>query len=172
MRYFTIFSLVLVAFFSVGCQKDEVIEYGPRGYDGRVYFGVDYDYGMLYSYADNNPSIPFNPALGHHYPSEPGLFQFEYFINPYEYWYGTYELWFNPGQPGGPYGEPGLNGADTYLLLICNPDGFYEDRFIGKSMEVATKGDTKTITTDQFKITMKKVSVKDRAPQLEVKLSK
>lgn len=101
---------------------------GPRGIDGRAFFSVDYERHAPYSYWDNNPSIPYNPILGEFYISQPGIYDFEYFINPYDYWYGTYEVWVNPGGPGGPHGEPGYDGADTYLTLICDPRGFHEHR--------------------------------------------
>lgn len=102
---------------------------GPPGYDGRAYFGVDYDNEPPYSYWDNNSSIPYNPVLGQYYNTAPGVYRFEYFINQYEYWYGTYEIWINRGGPGQSYGKPGIDGMDTYLMLICNPNGYYDDYF-------------------------------------------
>lgn len=116
---------------------------GPNGPDGAAFFGVDYDYAMPYSYWDNNGSIPDNPILGSWYPTNAGVFNFEYFINPYEYWYGTYRIFRNAGGPGGPSGQAGAPGRDTYLMLICNPNGFYEERNNYK-ME-AQMGETITI---------------------------
>lgn len=116
---------------------------GPNGPAGAAYFGVDYDYAMPYSYWDNNPSIPTNPILGSFYPTSAGVFEFEYFINPYEYWYGTYRIFRNAGGPGGSNGEVGLAGADTYLMLICNPNGFYEER--GNYKMDAAMGETVVI---------------------------
>lgn len=101
---------------------------GPPGRDGRAYFGVDYEHRAPYSYWDNNKSIPYNPVLGNYYRTSPGLYDFEYFINEYDYWYGTYEIWVNRGGPGGAHGEQGYNGSDTYLMLICDPNGFHEHR--------------------------------------------
>ncbi len=105
---------------------------GPDGRPGDAFFGVDYDYALPYSYWDNNPSIPNNPILGSFYPTNAGVFEFEYFINPYEYWYGTYRIFRNAGGPGGANGQAGYPGADTYLMLICNPNGFYEERASNK----------------------------------------
>ena len=99
---------------------------GPNGRDGRAYFGVDYDHRAPYSYWDNNNAIPFNPALGEYYQTNPGLYEFEYFINPVDYYYGTYEVWVNRGGSGGSHGEPGYDGSDTYLMLIADPDGYHE----------------------------------------------
>lgn len=101
---------------------------GPRGLDGRAYFGVDFEHRAPYSYWDNNPSVPYNPILGDYYRTTPGIYEFEYFVNRHDYWYGTYEVWINPGGVGGPHGEPGYNGLDTYLMLICDPNGYHEHR--------------------------------------------
>jgi len=99
---------------------------GPNGRDGRAYFGVDYEHRAPYSYWDDNNSIPFNPILGEYYHTYPGIYEFEYFINPHDYYYGTYEVWINRGGYGGPHGEHGYDGADTYLMLITDPNGFHE----------------------------------------------
>ncbi|NUM50440.1 MAG: hypothetical protein HUU48_04925 [Flavobacteriales bacterium] len=98
---------------------------GRPGRDGRAFFGINYQHRAPYSYWDNNPAIPNNPTLGNYFPTAPGIYQFEYFVNPYEYWYGTYEIAINLGGPGGPHGEPGFDGKDTYLMLFCDPNGFY-----------------------------------------------
>jgi len=121
---------------------------GPDGPPGNAFFGVDYDYAMPYSYWDNNPNIPNNPLLGQFYPTNAGVFDFEYFINPYEYWYGTYRIFRNPGGPGGANGQVGAQGLDTYLMLICNPDGFYEERANAKTVVPVALGETITISRD------------------------
>jgi len=102
---------------------------GPNGPDGYAYFGVDYDIDAPYSYWDNNPSIPLNPNLGSYYNTYPGIYDFEYFINSDEYYYGTYEIYVNPGYPGNTSGRIGLRGEDTYLMLVVDFDGWYEDRY-------------------------------------------
>ena len=56
---------------------------GPDGRPGDAFFGIDYDYAMPYSYWDNNNNIPNNPVLGAFYPTNTGVYEFEYFINPY-----------------------------------------------------------------------------------------
>jgi len=98
---------------------------GPNGRDGQAYFGVDYEHRSPYSYWDDNSSIPYNPVLGNYYHTYPGIYEFEYFINPYDYYYGTYEVWINRGGRGGSHGEPGYDGMDTYLMLICDPNGYH-----------------------------------------------
>ncbi|MCB0762702.1 MAG: hypothetical protein KDC12_14330 [Flavobacteriales bacterium] len=118
-------TVVTLTVFSTGCIIVTDHEYGPRGANGRAFFGIDYDWQAPYSYWDNNPSVPNNPWFGEMYRTTPGVYDFEYFVNPWEYWYGTYQMWINPGQPGQPYGVAGAPGDDSYLLLICNPNGFY-----------------------------------------------
>ena len=146
---------------------------GPDGRPGNAFFGIDYDYAMPYSYWDNNPAIPNNPVLGSFYPTGGGMYDFEYFINPYEYWYGTYRIFRNAGGPGGPNGEVGLPGLDTYLMLICNPDGFYEERVNAKTELPAAMGETITIErmvgTDRIQIIMTKTTVQERPTTNEPK---
>lgn len=144
---------------------------GPDGRPGDAYFGVDYDQVMPYSYWDNNARIPNNPTLGQFYPTLTGVFDFEYFINPYEYWYGTYEIYRNAGGPGGSHGEPGYPGLDSYLMLICNPNGFYEERADYKVE--AQPGETlvieETVGTNRFRIVMTKTTIQDRPTTNEPK---
>lgn len=144
---------------------------GPDGRPGDAFFGIDYDHALPYSYWDNNLNIPNNPVLGAFYPTNGGVFDFEYFINPYEYWYGTYEIFRNAGGPGQPDGQPGYAGRDTYLMLICNPEGFYEE-FSGYKTE-APMGETimidKMVGSDRIKIEMTKTTVQDRPTDNEPK---
>jgi hypothetical protein len=129
---------------------------GPDGRPGAAFFGVDYDQYLPYSYWDNNRDIPFNPVLGTYYPTATGVFNFEYHINPFDYWYGTYQIYRNAGQPGGSGGRPGADGADTYLMLICNPQGFYEVR--GNYKVSGELGETiiveETVGSNRFRIEM------------------
>jgi len=138
---------------------------GPHGHDGRAYFQITYDHVHPYSYWDNNPFVPSNPAIDYFYFTDPGVYEFEYFINRHEYWYGTYEVWINPGEPGGAYGRPGADGPDNYFTLVCNPTGFYSELnggFIGKN-----GGDEEIVIeredgVSNMRITMKKTTVEKR----------
>ena len=152
---------------STSCRPAQ--RFGPPGFDGRAFVGIDYDYQHPYSYWDDNTSVPANPHMGHYYATWPGLYHFEYFINPFQYWYGTYEIWINSGGPGLPGGERGMDGMDTYLMLICNPEGFYFDRF--NSFKVAPEVVNGKLVYDgeahglNVRITMQKTSLKERAAQ-------
>ena len=50
---------------------------------------------------DDNPAVPDNPFFGEYHRTLDGIYDFEYFINPYEYWWGTYEIYVNPGTASG-----------------------------------------------------------------------
>ena len=169
MKKFRIILAILIApFFFTSCIVVDNTP-GPNGRDGRAYFGVDYDHRPPYSYWDNNNSIPFNPVLGEYYHTYPGIYEFEYFINEEDYYYGTYEVWINRGGFGGPRGEPGFDGVDTYLMLVCDPNGFYEHTSGYKSAasNLETELDKpivieKKFGKENYKITMRKANVKTR----------
>ena len=134
--------------------------YGPDGYPGLAFFGIDYEYSHPYSYWDDNPSVPYNPRIGYYYQTAPGIYEFEYFINAEEYWYGTYEIWVNPGGAGRLNCQPGFDGADTYLMMLCDPWGWTEIRGLAKIDEEELK--TKPLVIERkngdqnFKITLYK----------------
>ncbi|NQX90705.1 MAG: hypothetical protein HRT74_00920 [Flavobacteriales bacterium] len=162
-------ALGFISMMLTGCIVVADYEYGPHGNDGRAYFGVDYDHFEPYSYWDNNFSTPDQMWYGEMYRSQPGTYDFEYFINEDEYWYGTYSLYVNAGQPGQPYNQPGLDGEDTNLLLICNYNGFYFESW--ETCNCLRSGDDQhqviemTQGKHNFKIEMWKTNVRDRAPK-------
>jgi len=125
MKQFKLICAIIAPLFFSSCIVIDRTP-GPNGHDGNAYFGVDYEHRPPYSYWDNNSAIPFNPILGEYYLTQPGLYEFEYFINEFDYYYGTYEVWINRGGVGGPYGEPGYNGIDTYLMFIADPYGYHQ----------------------------------------------
>lgn len=138
---------------------------GPRGRDGQAYFGVDYERHAPYSYWDNNSSIPYNPILGEYYLTRPGIYDFEYFINAHDYWYGTYEVWINRGGVGGSHGQPGYDGLDNYLMLICDPNGFHEHREDWKINEEQPLVVEKIEGDFKYKITIQKGNIIERPAQ-------
>lgn len=160
--------IVMIVLGLTSCDVIIVHPDGPPGLPGRAFFGIDYDYSPPYSYWDNNNSVPVDPFFGEYYRSGQGLFDFEYFVNRTEYWYGTYEIWTNPGGPGRPYGEPGRDGADTYLLLVCNPDGPYEWRKKNPDLnvEITEEGDwivvEQTFENSGMRIKMQKTTTENR----------
>lgn len=160
-----ILTLTVLSFLTSCIVVDRTPAPGPHGRDGRAYFSVDFEHHAPYSYWDNNSSIPFNPMLGEFYRTSPGIYEFEYFVNSHDYWYGTYEVWINRGGPGGPNGQPGFDGLDTYLTLICDPNGFHthSDNWRVSENEplVIEKGDGEL----NFKLTIQKGNVLTRLAQ-------
>ena len=139
LKYTLILGIVALSLSSCVHHHAPAPCYGPDGYDGHAFFGIDYEYSHPYSYWDNNPSVPYNPQIGAYHNTAPGIYDFEYYINPSEFWYGTYEIWINHGGPGRLGCEPGHIGLDSYLMLICDPWGYSEIRGIGKLDEEALK---------------------------------
>ena len=172
MKNLTQFALLLISsLLLTSCVTVVNNTPGRPGRDGRAFFGVNFQNQPPYSYWDNNPSIPNNPSLGTYFPTAPGIYQFEYFVNPYEYWYGTYEIFINLGGPGGAHGEPGLNGMDTYLMLYCDPNGFYSNfnQYITSGSYDSANSPVIIERVDkgfEYKITMQKTSVVNRENQV------
>ena len=136
--------------------------YGPDGRDGNAYFGIDYEHRAPYSYWDNNNSVPYNPIFGEYYHTYAGVYEFEYFINPYDYYYGTYEVWTNRGGPGGYHGAHGYDGMDTYLMLITDPNGYHqhsEGYRVDQTIPLVIEKKTDKFN---YKITIQKGNVKTR----------
>ena len=146
---------------------------GTHGRDGKAYFGIDYDWNPPYAYWDDNPSVPDNPFFGENYRSQRGVYDFEYFVNQYEYWWGTYEIFINHGLPGGPNGEDGINGNDSFLMLICNDDGFYFENWEEYGGFRTLEDGTQIIEFDRdgqkVRITMQKADVRTRPTHNEPK---
>ena len=161
MRQFKLILAIITPLFFTSCIVIDNTP-GPNGHNGNAYFGVDYEHVAPYSYWDDNNSIPFDPILGEYYHTRPGVYEFEYFINPYDYYYGSYEIWINYGGVGGSHGEPGYNGSDTYLMFIADHDGFHEHTS-GYKMDV-----NEVVVIEQksgelnYKITVKKGNTKIR----------
>lgn len=172
-NYTLILTILSAVFLLTSCYYEVTntsTSYGPPGRNGVAYFGIDYDFGNLYSYWDNNPSIPENPIIGQYYYTYPGVYEFEYFINEFEYWYGTYEVFINLGGPGRPHNQPGFDGRDTYLLLICNPNGPYEERASNKKATSTNEPIVieKNEENHRYRIVMQKTTIQERQPHGKV----
>lgn len=128
-------ALVLFLFTLNSCYK---------GYDGRpgdAYLSLSWEISKPY-YIDAGPEIPATFRWGEFYYATPGVY---YLYYEGEHWNGwrwvdyawevEYEIWRVPGEPGG-YGYHGYDGPDTYLTLVCNPFGPYEERFDYRSAAV------------------------------------
>ena len=167
VRFRFVMLLTVGAMLLSSCYTTVVTTPGPPGLPGRAFFGISWDQAPPYSYWDNNASLPYNPPFDMHFETAPGIYQFEYFINPVEYWYGTYEVWVNPGQPGCDCGEPGLNGMDNYFTLVCDPHGFYETVWASYK-NGNTDGELVLEKEDgpmNMRVTLKKANVNERPAQ-------
>ena len=166
--------LLTIGVFMTSCVV--YTDQGPKGPDGKVYFGIDYDYNPPYSYWDNNSSVPLNPYFGEVYRTEEGTYDFEYFINPWEYWWGTYTLYENEGEWGGANNTPGLPGDDTFFLLICNDDGFYHETWDECGCRAMENPDgsvtVEGVNKQKFRVEMKKSTVMERPAKENPKFKK
>lgn len=130
-----ILSLVL---FATGCQVNVYDDDpgpppcggGPYGLDGQAFIALDYS-SVEPSYIwGNNGRIPSHFAYGQYYLSNPGTYDLYYegsFLDGCcvvdYYWDISYDLWYHPGTAGGPCGQPGMDGADSFLTIFMDPDG-------------------------------------------------
>lgn len=137
------FSIVPLAFLLMqalsGCMvhvydEDPVVNppcnYGPNGADGFSFLALDYSsVAPDYIWGDNM-AIPSAFYFGEFYNSAPGTFNLYYeggymqgccFVE--YYWDVEYNIWFHPGTSGGPCGQAGLNGADSFLTIWMDPEG-------------------------------------------------
>ena len=164
MKNMKIIYALVVVMMSVSCIV--VYDHGPDGLDGEAFFGLDYHFSAPYSYWDDNPYIPYDPVLSQFYWTEPGTYDFEYFVNEYDYWHGTYSIWIEQGTSGGPYNEPGIDGIDTYLMLFCDPNGWHEDRFEYKDAQLYRDKDELVIESNsngrKFKLEMSSSNTLER----------
>ncbi len=103
---------------------------GPSGYNGSSFLGLDY-WTVEPSYIwGNNTAIPSYFHYGLNYLSNPGTF-YLYYEGSYidgcclvqYYWDVEYNVWYHPGSVGGPCGQPGVNGADSFLTIWMDPLG-------------------------------------------------
>ncbi|MBT3232589.1 MAG: hypothetical protein HN356_07215 [Calditrichaeota bacterium] len=117
MKRILLMSLFLIGlFFLNGCP-------GSDGEDGRAYMSISFSDTQPLSYWDNNPSMPYGLRYGRSYLSEPGIFDFEYFVTEDQSWAGTYEIYIEEGEKGHDFFVDGDDGWDIYLTLLRDPDG-------------------------------------------------
>jgi hypothetical protein len=111
------------------CNTPPPCSYGPNGYPGPAFFGLDYPCCAPTYVWTNNTAIPPTFVYGTYYNSMPGNYRLYYegrFLNGCCYteyhWDVNFDVWINAGTPGG-CGFAGANGLPSYLMLVCGPDG-------------------------------------------------
>jgi hypothetical protein len=103
--------------------------YGPNGYPGPAFFGLDWT-GVQPTYLwTNNTAIPPTFHYADYYNSMPGNYHLYYegrFLNGCCYteyfWDVDFVVWINGGTAGG-CGYAGANGLPSYLMIVCGPNG-------------------------------------------------
>ena len=157
--------LILALFLAVilttsGCYvHEEVIvvdppcNYGVDGYAGNAFFGLEWDVVQPAYVWTNNTAIPPVFRYGDYYQSGTGTFQLYYegefrdgcCIVDY-FWEVDFDVWRNPGSAGG-CGFNGQNGVDSWLMLICGPNGPVDLR-TNKTSSASDKGTEMNILSD------------------------
>ena len=111
------------------CNTPPPCSYGPDGYPGPAFFGLDWS-GVQPSYVwTNNTAIPPTFRYGTYYNSFPGSYQLYYegaFLNgcclTEYYWDVDFLVWVNSGTTGG-CGFVGADGLPSYLMLVMGING-------------------------------------------------
>lgn len=108
------------------CEKDY---WGYDGFDGRAYLALSWtDSEPIYIEPGTN-AIPSLFYWDEYYRINPGIYTMYYdgeFWDGYDWveyaWEVDYEIWINFGEEGGLFYD-GLDGADNYFVVECNPFG-------------------------------------------------
>lgn len=186
--------LVSLIIFASGCQVN-VYDDEPRpapcngglnGLDGRAYIALDYSSIEPYYIWGNNDAIPSHFAYGQYYQAFPGTYDLYYEGEFYDgcclaeyFWDVNYDLWYHAGTQGGPCGQNGVNGADSFLSIYMDPLGPGIDR-INKmndpNFEVLERTDDRIVIQEKkgdftLKVTYTKLkqSKKDLLDQKNIK---
>ncbi len=111
------------------CNTPPPCSYGPDGYAGPAFFGLDWA-GVQPSYVwTNNTAIPPVFQYSTYYNSLPGSYQLYYegafqdgcCLTEY-YWDVDFLVWVNSGTVGG-CGFAGADGLPSYLMLVLGTNG-------------------------------------------------
>jgi len=147
------------------------------GLTGCYYEGGSYRHGDVYLalepdqdrwvkyYWDNNPSVPEQYEWGYFYPTESGLFEYEYALGDGWVYYGTYYLERELGNAGGP-GYASSDGQDRYYSFYCYSGGGFSDYMYLRSQGVDRSAQVLTDTVIDFggydmKITRNRIREED-----------
>ncbi len=103
--------------------------YGPNGYPGPAFFGLDWTVVQPSYVWTNNTCIPPVFHYADYYNSMPGTYHLYYegrvlngcCYTDY-YWEVDFVVWVNAGTLGG-CGYAGADGLPSYLMIVCGPNG-------------------------------------------------
>ena len=97
---------------------------GEKGPDGEVYLRITLD-SYVYSYWDNNSSIPYGFSESNYYNTPPGTYSYDYEADHngwYYYHWGTYSLRAEEGEEPNLFTD-GDAGEDNNYILDCDWNG-------------------------------------------------
>lgn len=107
---------------------------GLDGRPGQAFLELDWNQHQPDYIWTNNTAIPPVFQYGRYYNSFAGVFDLYYEGSFYDgccpvdyFWDVSYEIWIHPGTRG-DCGYNGLDGADSFLSLILDPYGPFEQR--------------------------------------------
>lgn len=150
----------VVSLVVLSCKGDN----GVDGTDGQAFVTVTTSDGSLYAYVDDNTSRPGSFNAGQAYRVIPGSYNFAYesriytSATTYYYaqWTGVYSVHLNRGEKGTEgkifwqKGSDGKDGADSYLILLCNFDGPLQTRINKRLNAVAPAVPDSSITVENI----------------------
>lgn len=135
---------------------------GSDGDDGRIHLAIDWIEQPVY-YTDTNPSIPQSFVRKQFYPTEPGVYSFEYAFDDEFGWEGFYELKeAEPGKNGKVFWKNGRDGKSVFYTLMLSYRGTGIDNYYEKARSDATGYHVEEIV-DGLRITIyaRKVPIDD-----------
>ncbi len=177
----SIAKVIIFGFFLLFLSSCEESYMGYDGFDGRAFLALSWS-EMEPDYVEpGNNNVPFNFYWDEYYRVHPGLYTLYY---DGEYWDGygwityawevDYEIWINYGEQGTLFYD-GLDGADNYFVVECNPFGPYVFRdlktaSIKPEYEVLESSEDETVLMIKkefftIKMTYKKVEKKAHIQQ-------
>lgn len=160
------------------CEKDY---WGYDGFDGRAYLALSWSDAEPEYIEPGTQAIPNIFYWDEYYRISPGIYTMYYdgeFWDGYgwlEYaWEVDYEIWINYGEEGDLFYN-GLDGADNYFVVECNPYGPYvfldlKSKPLSAEFEVLASSENTTsllMKKEHFslKVTYKKVAKRAKIQQ-------
>ncbi|HHG85031.1 MAG TPA: hypothetical protein ENJ82_09835 [Bacteroidetes bacterium] len=156
------------------CNQPPPCTYGPDGYAGPAFFGMDWAVHQPNYVWTNNGAIPGVFRYSTYYNSLPGDFNLYYegsYLNGCcmvdYHWDVNFTVWINGGAAGG-CGYAGADGLPSYLMLVMGPNGPDESR-TNKMSQAGVQVDILSATDTEYIIQLVKgdINVRVKYTKLE-----